>query len=123
MFGCSSTTPILMFGCSSTTPILMFGCSSTTPILKFGDWSWTLTKSSEGSLRVLERKVLQRIFGPVCENGFWHIRCNNELYELFSKPHIVKTIKFENYGGKVVLSEFWMVILLKKTHPPKTRCV
>jgi hypothetical protein len=48
---------------------------------------------NEESLRVFERKVLRRIFGAVCENGFWHIRYYSELYELFSEPDIVKTIK------------------------------
>jgi hypothetical protein len=29
----------------------------------------------------------------VCENGFWHVRYNNELYELFSEADVVETIK------------------------------
>jgi hypothetical protein len=52
-----------------------------------------LTRRNEECLRVLERKVFQRIFGPVYENGFWHIRCNSELCQLFSEPDIVKTIR------------------------------
>jgi hypothetical protein len=44
-------------------------------------------------LRVFERKVLQRTFGPVCENGFWHVQYNNEVYALFSEPDIGKPIK------------------------------
>jgi hypothetical protein len=44
-------------------------------------------------LRVFERKVLQRTIGPMCENGFWHVRYNNDLCKLFSEPDIVKTIK------------------------------
>jgi hypothetical protein len=38
-------------------------------------------------------KALRRIFGPACENGFWCVRYNSELYELFSEPDIVKTTK------------------------------
>jgi hypothetical protein len=38
---------------------------------------WMLTRSNEERLRVFERKMLQRIFGPVWENGLWHIRYNN----------------------------------------------
>jgi hypothetical protein len=48
---------------------------------------------NEESLRVFERKVLRRILGPVCGNGFWHVRYNSELRGLFSEPDIVKTVK------------------------------
>jgi hypothetical protein len=55
-------------------------------------------------LGVFERKELQRIFGPVCENGFWHVRYNNELHEVFSDPDIVKTIKIGRlrWAGHVI---------------------
>jgi hypothetical protein len=33
------------------------------------------------------------MFSPACENGFWPIKYDNELYELFSEPDVVKTIK------------------------------
>jgi hypothetical protein len=38
------------------------------PVLMYGSESWTLTRSNEESLRVSERKVLRRKFGPVSEN-------------------------------------------------------
>jgi hypothetical protein len=59
----------------------------------YGSERWPLTKNNVKSLRVFEKKVLRRIFGPACENGFWRIRYTSELYELFSEPDIVKTIK------------------------------
>lgn len=62
------------------------------PVLIYGSESWTLTRNNEQSLRFYERKVLQRIFGSVCENGFWSVRYNNELYEEISEPDVVKTI-------------------------------
>jgi hypothetical protein len=62
------------------------------PVLKYGSKSWVLTKSNGGSSRVSARKVFWRIFDPMCENGLCHVRYNNELYELFSEPDIVKTI-------------------------------
>jgi hypothetical protein len=50
--------------------------------------------------------MLRRIFDPVLENGFWFVRYKTELYELFSVPDIVKTIKkLEEYDGQVMLSE------------------
>jgi hypothetical protein len=51
-----------------------------------------LTRSTEESFRVFERKVLRRILGPMCKNGFWHVRYNNELYQLLSESDILKTI-------------------------------
>jgi hypothetical protein len=93
-----------------------------TPVLMYGSESCLLTRSNEWSLSVLERKVFQRIFGSVCENGFWHIQHNNELHQLFSEPNIVKTPVLEVYNGQAMLSKFWMIILLKK-HPPKNRWV
>jgi hypothetical protein len=63
------------------------------PVLMYGSESWMLTRNNEQSLRIVERKVLRRIFGRVFKNGFWRLRYNNELYELFSEPDVVKTIK------------------------------
>jgi hypothetical protein len=63
------------------------------PVLIYASESWTLIRGNEEGLRIFERKLLRRIFGPVCENGFWNIRYNNEFCELFSELDIVKTIK------------------------------
>jgi hypothetical protein len=63
------------------------------PLLIYGSESWMLTRSNEESFRVFRRKMFQRIYGPVCENGFWCIRYNSESYQLFSELDIVKTIK------------------------------
>jgi hypothetical protein len=62
-------------------------------VLMYGSERWTLTTNNIERLRVFERKMLRRIFGPACENGFWRIRYKNELYKLFSEPDIVKPIK------------------------------
>jgi hypothetical protein len=40
-----------------------------------------------------ERKILRRIYGPVNEGGRWRIRYNDELYQLFNEPEIVKEVK------------------------------
>ena len=39
-----------------------------------------------------ERRVLPLIFGAVCINGEWRIRYNQEPYELYNHPNIVKKI-------------------------------
>jgi hypothetical protein len=82
----------------------------------YGSESWLLTRSNEESLGVFERKMLLRIFGPVCENVsvFWLIWYNNELYKLFSQPDIVETKKDEYYNNQAMLSQ---------CSPPETRWV
>jgi len=45
--------------------------------------TWTLTSRNKQQLRIFERKILRKIFGPVQdENGIWIIRKNRELNEL-----------------------------------------
>ena len=50
------------------------------PIITYGSESWTLTKLHENKLKIFKRKILKRIFGPICENGVWHSRYDDELY-------------------------------------------
>jgi hypothetical protein len=40
-----------------------------------------------------ESKILRRIFGPKKEDGFWRIRTNKELTELYTNPDIVSEIR------------------------------
>ena len=44
-------------------------------------------------MKVFERRILRKIFGPICDNGKWRIRYNSELYSIYSEPDIIKTIK------------------------------
>jgi hypothetical protein len=54
----------------------------------------SLTLRKEYRLRVLENKVLKRIFGPKrCEKiGGWR-KLHNELDNLYSSPNIIRMIK------------------------------
>jgi hypothetical protein len=52
-----------------------------------------LTKKDELQLTVLERKVLRKIFGPIRDTDQWRRRYNEELYELYAEPDIVKWIR------------------------------
>jgi hypothetical protein len=54
-----------------------------------------LTLREEHRLRVLEKKVLRRIFGPKREEvtGGWRKLHNEELHDLYSSPSIIKIIK------------------------------
>lgn len=63
------------------------------PIITYGSESWTLTKLQENKLKIFERKILRRIFGPICENGVWRSRYNDELYTIYGDTDVVKVIK------------------------------
>ena len=48
------------------------------PIVTYGCEAWTLTNRDEQYLRIFERRILRKVFGPVQnEGGFWRIK--NEL--------------------------------------------
>jgi len=50
------------------------------PAVTYGCEAWTLTNRNEQQLRIFERKILRKIFGPVQdENRLWRIRKNHEL--------------------------------------------
>jgi len=41
------------------------------PVLMYGAETWVLSKTDELGLRVFERKILRRIYGPICERAIW----------------------------------------------------
>jgi hypothetical protein len=59
----------------------------------YGCETWVLSQKSENALRVFERKILRRIFGPVNDSGQWRIRYNHEVYELYEEPDLVTCIE------------------------------
>jgi hypothetical protein len=64
------------------------------PVVTYGCETWTLTSRNGQRLRIFERKILRKIFGPVQdENGIWRIRKNHELNELKGNADIVRFIK------------------------------
>jgi len=65
------------------------------PIVLYGLETWSLTLREERRLRVLENRVLRRIFGPKRDEvrGEWRKLHNEELNDLYSSPHIVRVIK------------------------------
>ena len=40
------------------------------PAVTYGSETWTLTKSVENLLRISERKILRKIYGPIQEGGY-----------------------------------------------------
>jgi hypothetical protein len=64
------------------------------PVVLYGCETWSLTLGQEHRLRVLEKRVLRKIFGPKSEeNGSWRKWHNDELHNLYSSPNIVTVIK------------------------------
>jgi len=55
------------------------------PVLMYGAENWVLSKAEELCLGVFERKMLRRIYGPICEGATWRSRYNEELYRLYDE--------------------------------------
>jgi hypothetical protein len=50
----------------------------------YGSGSWHLSKKDE-NLKIFERRILRRAYGPINGGGMWRIRYNNELYKRCSE--------------------------------------
>jgi hypothetical protein len=48
---------------------------------------------NEKIVDVFERKILQRIYGPVKDHDQWMCRHNTELYNLFKEPKLSVIIR------------------------------
>jgi hypothetical protein len=61
----------------------------------YGCETWSLTLREEHRLRVLENRVLRRIFGPKRdeETEEWRKLHNGELHNLYSSPDIIRQIR------------------------------
>ena len=64
------------------------------PAVTYGCEAWTQTNREEQHLRIFERRILRKIFGPVQnEDGSWRIRTNYKLNELIENAGRVRFIK------------------------------
>jgi hypothetical protein len=57
-------------------------------VVLYGCGNWSLTLREEHRLRVIEYRVLRRIFGP----GEWRKLHNEELRDSYSSPSIIRMI-------------------------------
>jgi len=55
--------------------------------------TWVLSKADELRLGVFERKILRRIYGPICEGAIWRSRYNEEQYRLYDETDLVTTVR------------------------------
>ena len=72
------------------------------PVLTYGSETRTISRKSESSLLVRERKIL--FFGRICVVGEWWKRTNKELNTLLDEPDTVKVIKLGRlrWAGHVI---------------------
>ena len=64
------------------------------PVELYDCETWSLTLREECRLRVLENRILGRIFGPKRNgNGEWRKLHNEELHNLYRSPNIVRVTK------------------------------
>ena len=59
------------------------------PVLTYGRECCSLSRRNEEQLHVFERRILRKIFGPICDYGKWRIRYNSELYSIYTDPDII----------------------------------
>jgi hypothetical protein len=80
----------------------------TVPVL-YGRETWSLTLRGEYGLRVLENRVLRRIFGGKREKVVegWRRLHDEELHNLFASPNIIRLIKPRRmrWAGHVACTE------------------
>jgi hypothetical protein len=65
------------------------------PIVTYACETWVLTRKDELTVLVWERRVLRRIFEPICERGCYRIRTNEEVYRTDQELDLVTIIKTE----------------------------
>jgi hypothetical protein len=60
------------------------------PIVTYGRETWAMTVTEQNRLRVFERRVLRKIYGPTLDkDGTWRIKTNEELENLIKEKNIV----------------------------------
>ena len=70
-------------------------------VVMYGCETWSLTLREESWLRVFEKRVLKRIFGPKRNEvtGEWRKLCNEERNDLYSSPNISLWSNREEWDG------------------------
>ena len=97
------------------------------PFVLYGCETWSLTLREERTLRVLENRVLRRIFGPKRDEvtGDWRKLHHEELNDLYCSPIIIRVIKSRKmrWAGHVarlgkgeVYTGFWWGNLRERDH-------
>ena len=62
-------------------------------ILTYGSETWTMTVGKANTLRIFERKIMRKIYGPIQERKCWRIRTNKKIKDILQEEDTVKFIK------------------------------
>jgi hypothetical protein len=93
---CYHSVQILLFSClfSRKLKVKMYK-TIILPVVLYGCETWPLTLREEHRLRVLENRVVWRIFGPKRDEVTGECRKlhNGELHNLYSSPDVIRQIK------------------------------
>jgi hypothetical protein len=73
--------------------ILLVLYNNIRPVVTYSSDIWTLTAKDENNLRIFERQILRKIFGPFNTDNVWRIRNNMEIGNLIEGADIVRFIK------------------------------
>jgi hypothetical protein len=63
------------------------------PILTYGSETWTLTTEEMNAIRISERKIIRKIYGPIKEGDSQRIRTNKEIKDIFPRGRYCKIYK------------------------------
>ena len=91
------------------------------PVVTYACETWVLKENTKTKLRVFERKVLRRIYGPTKEkDGTWRIKSNEELNKLTGNKNILNYVKAQRlawFGHVHRMSDNSMVKKYMSGHP------
>jgi len=81
------------------------------PVVLYGCETWSLTPREERRMRVIENRVLRRIFGPKRDDvtGEWRKLHSDELNDLYCSRNIFRVIKSRRmrWGRGEVYTGLW----------------
>ena len=83
---------------------------------------WVLKENIKTKLRVFERKVLRKVYGPTKEkDGMWRIKSNEELNRLTGNKNIINYIKAQRLAWLHRMPDNSMVKKVYEWPPALTR--
>jgi hypothetical protein len=84
------------------------------PVVLYGWETRSLSLREEYKLKLFENRVPRRIFGPKRDGvmGGWRKRHNEELYDLYTSPSIIrinKSMRMKRAGHVARMGDKWIV--------------
>ena len=93
------------------------------PVVAYTCETWVLKENIKTKLKVFERKVLRRIYGPTKQrDGTWRIKTNEELNRFIDNKNIINYIKTQRlawFGHVHRMPHTSMVKKYMSGHPHK----